>query len=63
MIDHADVHEQLRLLTAWAAVAEQGSDKNALDVATAELETERAIRRIPRTRVMARFEWMLYGND
>jgi hypothetical protein len=63
MIDHADVHEQLRLLTAWAAVAEQWSDKNALDVATAELETEGAIRRIPRTRIMARFEWMLYGDD
>jgi hypothetical protein len=63
MTDHADVHVQLRLLTARGAAAEQGSDKNALDVATAELETERAIRRIPRTRIMARFEWMLYGDD
>jgi hypothetical protein len=63
MTDHADVHEQLRLLTARGAAAEQGSDKNALDVATAELETERAIPRIPRMLIMARFEWMLYGAD
>jgi hypothetical protein len=59
MTDHADVHEQLRLLTARGAAAE----KNVLDVATAELETERANRRIPRTRIMARFERMLYGDD
>jgi hypothetical protein len=51
------------LTALGAAAAEQGSDKNALDVATAELETERGIRRIPRTRIMARFEWMLYGDD
>ena len=59
MTDHADVHEQLRLLAARGAAAEE----KALDVATAELETERGIRRIPRTRIMARFEWMLYGDD
>ena len=60
MTDHADVHEQLRLLTALgAAAAEQGSDKNA----TAELQTGGAIWRIPRARIMARFECMLYGDD
>ena len=59
MTDHADIHEQPRPLTARGAAAE----KNALDVATAEPETERGIRRIPRTRIMARFEWMLYGDD